>query len=281
MMSLAWHVMGASVQGSAHQEADALCQDAHLYRVLPQGDLLVAVADGAGSACRSHEGAGLAVDRVIAGLAAELKVRSPREAGDWRTAIVGAFLGARDALARLARREDVPISAFATTLTCLVACTDRLAVGQIGDGAAVVKNTVGAWHVVARPHQGEYANESFFLTMPDALNHIVVDTYHQPVQALAVTTDGLLRLAMELPGYRPHLPFFEPLIAFAAEAGDERAARDQLAAFLASDRVCARTDDDKTLVVAARTGNPRGWSSLHGKSDRHGERGAGDDDALV
>lgn len=55
---------------------------------------------------------------------------------------------------------------------------------------------------------------------------------------------------MDVTTNKPHVPFFQPLVAFAARAENQTDAREQLTAFLASERVCARTDDDKTLVLA-------------------------------
>ena len=68
--------------------------------------------------------------------------------------------------------------------------------------------------------------------------------------------ESALRLALKLPGYEPHAPFFKPLFTFITGAEDETLATQQLAGFLASARVCARTDDDKTLVLAAPAGRP-------------------------
>jgi hypothetical protein len=68
-----------------------------------------------------------------------------------------------------------------------------------------------------------------------------------------VLSDGLLRLALRLPSGEPYPPFFQPLFGFAAAALPEDQANEQLSAFLNSKRVCDRTDDDKTLVLAAYT----------------------------
>src|SRR5690606_20966415 len=109
----------------------------------------------------------------------------------------------------------------------------------------------GALFTAARPQRGEYANEALFLTMANALDLLEVTVYPHPIRGLAVTTDGLLRLALSLPEYEPYPPFFRPLLAFVAGADDPRRSEADLANFLASERVCARTDDDKTLVLAA------------------------------
>jgi len=74
----------------------------------------------------------------------------------------------------------------------------------------------------------------------------------EPVHAVAVMTDGLLRLVLDLTRNQPHQPFFQPLLAFAAQVSNADEGAAQLTAFLGSERVCARTDDDKTLVLAAR-----------------------------
>ena len=53
-MDAGWRIVGASVQGTSHQKDDIPCQDAHGYRVLLSGAIVVAVADGAGTASRSR-----------------------------------------------------------------------------------------------------------------------------------------------------------------------------------------------------------------------------------
>ena len=74
-----------------------------------------------------------------------------------------------------------------------------------------------------------------------------------PIDAVAAMSDGLVGLALARPAGTPHAPFFEPLLTFNARVAEPEVAREQLAAFLASERVCARTDDDKTLVLVTRT----------------------------
>ena len=262
-----WRVVGASVQGTSHREGDAPCQDAHTYRVLPTGPLVVALADGAGTAARAHEGARIAVEHAAASLADDLLTRRhpPSSEAAWHLLLLGAFWDARAALDDMSSATGIALKHFSTTLACAVVADGWLAVGQIGDGAAVAaiasslesESNIASLRTVLRPRRGEYANEVRFLTSrspEEALDDVDVRIYRGQTTALALTTDGLLRLALKLPGLEPHIPFFRPLLAFAAEsaASDRAAAEEHLAAFLASDRVNARTDDDKTLVLAAR-----------------------------
>jgi hypothetical protein len=57
---------------------------------------------------------------------------------------------------------------------------------------------------------------------------------------------------MNVADNEPHLPFFQPLFDYTEQIEDESAAQEQLISLLGSERVNKRTDDDKTLVLAAR-----------------------------
>jgi hypothetical protein len=247
-----WRVIGASVQGTSHEKVEMVCQDAHAYRILSDGVILAAVADGAGSADRSDQGAHCAVERALACIEAVLDGVSPEDDTGWEALLAEAFCQARNAIAQLAKAEGLAPRAFATTLTCAVVADKCLAVGQIGDGIAIAEDEDGNLFAASHPQHGEYANETYFLTMEEALKEVQVWIYDQPVTALVLMTDGLIRLAMNLAENKPHLPFFRPLLAFAAQVDDEQDAQEQLEAFLASERVCKRTDDDKTLVLVSR-----------------------------
>ncbi|MBN1813831.1 MAG: protein phosphatase 2C domain-containing protein [Anaerolineae bacterium] len=245
-----WRIVGASVQGTSHQQNDVPCQDAHGYRVLLNGAVVIAVADGAGTASRSHEGAQRAVKQALDTLERDLAYNVLRTEFEWQRLMTAAFRQAREDIVGHARWENAPLRDFAATLTCAVASNDELAVGQIGDCLAVArKGPDDPLFVAAQPQRGEYANETFFLTLEDALDHLQVHVY-PPVQTLVLMSDGVVRLAVNVVENVPHTPFFRPLLDFAAEMKDEKTAQEQLAAFLASERVCARTDDDKTLVLA-------------------------------
>lgn len=249
-----WRVVGVSVVGTSHLDKAVPCQDAHRYQVLSGGELLVAVADGAGSAARAETGASRAVDKAIEKLAQLLQAGTPpSDEASWKHLMTGVFGLVRAELDGMAELENRPIRDFATTLTVAVATGEWTAVGQLGDGAAVARNAGGRLWLTVNPQRGEYANEAYFVTLANALEYLEVCVWHEPVTALVLITDGLLRLALEFPTYEPYAPFFEPLLAFTAQQQDEDQARERLAGVLASDRICDRTDDDKTLVVAVRS----------------------------
>src|SRR5260221_5122623 len=262
-----WRLIGASVTGTSHTKSGLPCQDAHAYREVA-GCALLVVADGAGSAERSAEGAQCATQAAVSALAAALTGGWPAGLNLWPDLFAAAYAAAKAELEQLSVAAGLPSRAFATTLLCAALSDQGLAVAQLGDGVAAAFAPAGAargdlkngsdWFLAAQPQRGEYANETYFLSQPDALQHLDVAVYAEPVRTLALMTDGLLRLLLN--GQRqPHVPFFQPLLTFGVEIDGEARGNEQLAAFLASERVCARTDDDKTVVLALRL--PAGWSA--------------------
>jgi len=256
-MEADWQVIGAAVQGLSHQKQGLPCQDALEYRCLPGGTLLVALADGAGSATHSDLGARAAVQVAVDSLTSSLESGQPTDCCGWVELFWETFESARAALLQLAEERDEPLRAFATTLTCLAAMPEQLIVGQLGDGAVVARGPDGVLDTVTTLQRGEYANETYFLTQEQAMEKVAIQVINLPMQALAVMSDGLTRLALKRPTNEPHLPFFKPLFAFveaSAPSNDGVQASEALTAFLASPRVCERTDDDKALVLALRPG---------------------------
>jgi len=243
---LAHAVVSSAATGSGRKHWHAPRERAHQL-----------VADRAGSVRDLIDREHAAVRAAMDSLASGLERSQPAECCDWVELFWKTFESARAALIKLAEEHDQPLRDFATTLTCLAAMPEQLIVGQLGDGAVVARGADGVLDTVTTSQRGEYANETYFLTQEQALEQVVIQVINLPVQALAVMSDGLTRLALKRPTNEPHLPFFKPLFAFVeawAPSSDGAQATEALAAFLASPRVCERTDDDKALVLALRPG---------------------------
>ena len=244
---LMWRVMGASVQGVSHAKADVPCQDAHAWTVLSDRTLLAAVADGAGSAALAEVGAQLAVQSALDCL----KQAWPERGQNWQLLCTTALQAARQRLEEEAEARACGLRDLAATLI-VVAVADELTVcAHIGDGAAVLRDEAGALHLLSTPQSSEYVNETTFLVSADYLAAAQFTLWQGRAQCVALFSDGLQRLALQMPLGKPHTPFFAPLFQFAAQAGEN--ADEQLAAFLRSPRITARADDDLTLVLAARS----------------------------
>lgn len=141
-----------------------------------------------------------------------------------------------------------------TTLLLAMLTQRGLSAGNIGDGWLVVGCNDGEIRVVAPPAQVEYANETFFLDSAGALDDAVYEHVAGiGIDALALVTDGPAKFAIDLASRTPGADLFGKFFAFAADRSIPREERDsQLATFLASDRICKCTDDDKTILLASR-----------------------------
>jgi hypothetical protein len=261
----AWRTVAASVAGTSHAATGQPCADAWAVHELPLAGggrlLFAAVADGAGSAECAPDGARVAcataadVAAVWAGENASLGAFTPDTARAW----VEHVRDQLDALARLEGRERRDFAA--TFLVALVDATGAVFL-QLGDGAIVYRAGDGAITPALWPQNGEYANTTWFVTDEEAAD--LVQLARVPgVDEVALLTDGLQSLALRFASREAHGPFFEPMFrrlrdAGPAAGGEEDASAapldEQLRAFLGSDPVNARTDDDKTLVLATRLG---------------------------
>lgn len=247
-----FRVIAASVQGTSHVRTAVPCQDAYHFAELPNGDLVVAVADGAGSAPCGQEGAQLAVRAATAGVKEALAKYRPTSSRAWAVVVRGAFRRAQRAIAVEAEHHKAAVRDFAATLLLMILRDDATICGLVGDCGAVLRHNDGQFLSPCVPQRGEYANTTNFIVQPDAEQLLDIQQITEPITAAALFSDGLVPLAMNIAQNRPHAPFFEPLFGFLAAAEDATLAGEQLADFLSSERVNARTDDDKTLILIQR-----------------------------
>ncbi len=249
-----WRVVGASVAGSSHQRFGQLCQDAAGWALGPERSLIVAVADGAGSASLGREGAQLAVSTAVEFLSSRRSLDSGNSSKDQLTS---ALEHARFALRSDAEERGVEVRELATTLILLQATRNHVATIQVGDGAAVVEDHRVGVVGLTKPQAGEYINETMFITSEDAMEWAQTAVHEGSLFGGAIFSDGLQMLALNMPEGTPYAPFFNPLLRFVGAATDAGAADDQLKSFLLSPRVTNQTTDDLTLVLFALDESPR------------------------
>lgn len=248
-----WRVVGASVVGTSHQRTNLPCQDYSEFLRCEIGSelaLVIAIADGAGSAVWSHLGAkeaGGSLVRQAALLEHGVAEISREEVQSW-------FSGALVHLQAVAKREKIETRDLDCTALVAVLGERHAVFAQIGDGAwiAGADGTLGA---VTWPYKGEFANETKFLTSPDAQDFIQFQKSGEPLIAVAGFTDGIEMMALSIADKTAHAPFFSRMFTELQRCDDETSLLAPLISFLSSDRVNERTDDDKTLVLACRIGD--------------------------
>ena len=259
-----WIEACARATGVSHEAAGQPCQDAADSRTVPYGmqkktpyTVILAVADGAGSAERSDEGSRLAVESALDIIESELRPRRgkrPRRRGTRNLTrfLAEAFAGAAEALAKKAQQDGTDVRQYATTLLIAVAVGDVVAAGQTGDGAIVARTGDQEYRTLITPQRGQYRNETTFITEPRSAPQIVAEK--TAVDRLVLFTDGLEGLVIVQADGSPHAPFFNGLFRWIErQNGDRKAIRDGLEkSLLKAPRTRSKTHDDLSIAVACR-----------------------------
>lgn len=244
-----WTWAAASQRGTAHVTTGDGRQDA--YRVLAAAGFLIAVAcDGAGSTRHGRLGAVIATrmlsQRVAEWVARHHRPPSPVLLEMWVAEV-------RLAIFVHADRRGCAMGEFASTLVLAISDGLSTLTAHVGDGAVVGRCT-GSHEFIALswPESGQYASTTFFLT-DDVVRMRTGIATDIAIDQVAVLTDGVERLALDFAERIAHAPFFRGMfaaVASSASKGRDWQLSEQLARFISSDSVNARTDDDKTLALA-------------------------------
>jgi hypothetical protein len=248
-----WRFMAARAAGSSHTRLSLPCQDRFACDVIEPEWFLSAVADGAGSAPFSGEGAEIAVNAALERLNAALhEGKEPLEA------VTSAVQAANAAVIAEAERRACQPRDLASTLLLIAINHDGGAAAQIGDGLIAVRTEEAGWSWTFWPQRGEHVNVTQFLTDADALEAVQTAQLPAMVTDAALMTDGLEPLALHYASRSIHVPFLEglaPHLRRGSGAGEDVALSAMLESFLTSPRVSARADDDLTLVICTRGGS--------------------------
>lgn len=251
-----WRFALAKATGTSHSRLELPCQDRCDCAVLSDGSFVAALADGAGSAEYSEQGAEIAVREWIASVSrAEIGPNT-----DFLSIVrAGAETARRAVLAHAESHQGNPRQ-FASTLLGIIATEHGGAAVQIGDGIIVVNDGGLSWSWVFWPQRGEYANTTRFLTEEDALSVLQLEAFAQPISDVALTSDGLEPLAIHYATRSVHSPFFagmfQPLLQ-SDVTGKHDSLSASLESYLASQAIIDRTDDDVSLILATRRTSPR------------------------
>lgn len=219
------HIVAASLRGRSHAQEGKPRDDAFRFATT-HGWQVLAVSDGAGSACYSREGARLACEKAVAvccerldnepyraGFEAHIKALSAtpdetdkrKPVGDsLYTLLCHAANQARQAIAQEAALQGKEARTYAATLLLCVAKHFPFGwfVGSfwVGDGAIALyrrDTTPHTVYLMGEPDEGEYGGQTRFLTMPEVfsdasalyrrLRFRLVDDF----SALFLMTDGV------------------------------------------------------------------------------------------
>ena len=252
---MTWKFTSSSVTGRSHADRGENGQDYHRagsVRIAESEFFIGLAADGAGSTTDGGRGAEIACETAW-----ECIIGTLRQDGDLSRVtddrIRGWIIASRDAIGSEAANTGKQLKDYACTLIGAVIGKDRAVFFQIGDGAIVV-STDGEYQTIFWPEQGEYANTTFFVSDDTCLERLnILHSASSPAE-IALFTDGLQNLVLSFSQKKAHAGFFRPLFEALRKDPDNGFSgfSGQLDNFLARDDISARSDDDKTLVLAVQ-----------------------------
>jgi len=258
MTNRGWRIAAASTIGTSHIKNGMACQDNHACRVMQDASgesvVVLVASDGAGSASRADEGSFCAcctiIDAVEAFLARGNKVvdLGLDEARNWIEMV-------QQAIALQAKNDGAVPRDYACTVLVAVVADEAAAFLQIGDGAIVATDETGEWTWIHWPQRGDYANTTYFTTEDGAVEQMEFNLIRRPIDDVALFTDGIEALVLHYATKTVHSPFFDSMFApvWASKADEiDKTLSTALDRYLKSPKVCERTDDDKTLILASR-----------------------------
>lgn len=245
-------VYAASAIGKSHIDGSVPCQDAFAYKVID--DVLIAiVCDGAGSATVSHLGSDFAANTLVSALADCYVTNESIHSLDAETfkqkiqILIGSF---REKLEAQAITENRTLADYAATLVGVVTNANQGYFFHIGDGLAIAQHSQNpSTAFMSLPENGEYANETYFITGAEWAAHLRVTAISKPIDLLALMSDGAAPFVMNKGNSDFHRPFIDP-VAHYLKSVSELDGSSALTATLADVRTYQITSDDKALLIA-------------------------------
>lgn len=253
-----WLYSGASVTGQSHLGTGTPCQDKFKVQTSPNGEwLAIAVCDGAGSAKFAEIGADITSKyfcEELIKLSLKLDTKPP---GEWiNDFIINCVLTVREHIRSIAKSDDIR-DYHCTLVATLIGKSGGFLI-HIGDGSifggkffndlnpSIIE--LNSDFIISKPENGEYANETYFITEGSWIKHLRVT----PIPALdwlIVCTDGGASLTLDNNcNVKPNflIPFIENHI------NDKFQDKKYIEGILGNAKANKLTTDDKTVILAVR-----------------------------
>jgi hypothetical protein len=234
------------------------CQDSAAHCVIrtKEGPVFVAVVcDGAGSAAHSEIGSWLASTTFVELIEVHFE-NGGRLVDIGRDKVVSWIAKTAERLTARANDDGNSPKDYSCTLIAAIVGNDAAAFAQIGDGAIVVSHgAADGWSWVFWPQHGEYANQTVFVLSANAADAMEFNLAPRRIDEFAIFSDGIERMVLHGATKAVNDSFFDqmfvPVRASTARGLDQKLS-EKLKAYLGSVVVNARTNDDKTLLMATR-----------------------------
>ena len=251
--SLSWSISSASSTGTSHLSNGVGCQDSSRFSFIQsihgeEKALLLVLSDGAGSATQASRGSKLVCNSIVDCAQYWLGKSLP---SDLSGLLLYSARHARQVLSNVADAEGTNVSDFSATCLCLLITEDSLAALQVGDGLIVVENASGSIGPVFWPKTYEYANMTTFLTSRNWCQDLQYSQWLGRPHSFFLCSDGVQSICsytQSMSVVPTFIDAFKKVLSEESPGYSSEASR-RFLAFLDSEQVCSRTDDDKTVLV--------------------------------
>lgn len=252
-----WHTQTVAAIGRGHLRQGLPCQD-RTWSLEKNGVTAIALADGAGSAPLSQEGAACAVQAACEVLCGQFDILSTTASPmEMRRAVLSAVRGA---IAVRARELQVCPADLACTLLAVAVRGDRYLLFHVGDGVICYQKN-GKPLVASAPSNGEFANTTTFVTSPEALCRArVLRGVQQQAEGFLLMSDGC-----EAALYHKRLSRPAPLVSRIMQRTElmNGQASAQWLHTLLQELIAQRTQDDCSIaVLTRRTASFADWQKM-------------------
>lgn len=163
-----WKSVCCAVQGRGHAKNNIPCQD-KVAKLEANGVHVIVLADGAGSAKFSHFGAERVVNSVAGFIVEKFFYLIAQEDGRNVTNELLNFV--LNQLENESSLRNCTIKDLASTLLIAAVSEENFFLAHLGDGVIGYLNDKGL-KTVSTPDNGEFSNETFFVTSSNAVAHM-------------------------------------------------------------------------------------------------------------
>lgn len=245
-------VFAASAIGKSHIDGGIPCQDAFALNAIDEV-LIAAVCDGAGSAALSDVGSNLVASTLVSSIADQYRAGETMhrlDAEAFKSKIEQMVAAARANLEALAQTENRPLGDYSATLVGAVTSAEQGYFFHIGDGLAIAQCAAPEnGNIISLPENGEYANETYFITGSEWAEHLRITPIGSKINLLALMSDGAMPFVMSKGNADFYRPFIDPVANY-LETVSETDGSKALEGTLSDVRTHQITSDDKALLIA-------------------------------
>jgi len=246
-----WKVFFASAAGKYHLACNVPCQDSGYYAVV-EDRLIGVVCDGAGSASEGQLGSEFFARKVTELVSDSIRSGdfAAQTPSDYRDYLLAIIQEARSQINEIALSRQLALRDFACTLVGCITSADRGCFFHIGDGFAICLRDTGE-SVLSLPENGEYADETYFVTDDSWQEHLRVTPISEISRGslIGLMSDGASPFAINRQRTGFYRPFIDPVLTFLSQA-TEHNGNQALKNVLQDEKTLEITADDKALLLA-------------------------------